>query len=37
MELSPRTIDGYRDELLKKLNVTSRVGLGVFAIKYGFN
>jgi DNA-binding NarL/FixJ family response regulator len=35
MELSPRTIDGYRDELLKKLNVQSRIGLVIFAIKYG--
>jgi len=37
MNLSPRTIDGYRDHLLKKLNVQSRVGLVVFAIKYGFH
>jgi len=36
MNVSPRTIDGYRDHLLKKLNVQSRVGLVVFAIKYGF-
>ena len=35
MELSPRTVDGYRDELLKKLKVQSRIGLVVFAIKYG--
>ena len=37
MNVSPRTIDGYRDHLLKKLNVQSRVGLVVFAIKYGFH
>jgi len=37
MKVSPRTIDGYRDHLLKKLNVQSRVGLVVFAIKYGFH
>ena len=35
MKVSPRTIDGYRDHLLKKLNVQSRVGLVIFAIKYG--
>lgn len=35
MRLSPRTIDGYRDHLLKKLNVQSRVGLVIFAIKNG--
>lgn len=35
MNVSPRTVDGYRDHLLKKLNVQSRVGLVIFAIKYG--
>jgi DNA-binding NarL/FixJ family response regulator len=35
MSVSPRTVDGYRDHLLKKLNVQSRVGLVIFAIKYG--
>jgi len=35
MELSPRTIDGYRDDLLKKLKVQTRIGLVIFAIKYG--
>jgi DNA-binding NarL/FixJ family response regulator len=35
MHLSPRTIDGYRDELFEKLNVKSRVGLVLFAIKNG--
>src|SRR5262249_40385377 len=35
MKISPRTVDGYRDHLLKKLNVQSRVGLVIFAIKYG--
>lgn len=35
MKLSPRTIDGYRDDLLKKLNVQSRIGLVTFAIKHG--
>ena len=35
MQLSARTIEGYRDELFKKLNVTSRVGLVIFSIKNG--
>lgn len=35
MCLSPRTIDGYRDTLFEKLNLKSRVGLVVFAIKNG--
>lgn len=33
MFLSARTIDGYRDNLFEKLNVKSRVGLVLFAIK----
>ena len=35
MKVSPRTVDGYRDDLLKKLNVQSRVGLVLYAIKNG--
>ena len=35
MQVSPRTVDGYRDELFRKLNVQSRVGLVIFAIKNG--
>lgn len=35
MELSPRTIDNYRDALFLKLNVKSRVGLAIYAIKSG--
>jgi two-component system, NarL family, invasion response regulator UvrY len=35
MHLSPRTIDGYRDALFEKLNIKSRVGLVLFAIKHG--
>jgi DNA-binding NarL/FixJ family response regulator len=35
MNVSPRTVDGYRDQLLKKLNVQSRIGLAIFAIRYG--
>ena len=37
MELSPRTVEGYRDELFKKLEVQSRVGLVIFAIKNGLH
>ena len=36
MKLSPRTVDGYRDSLFKKLNVTSRVGIAMYAIRTGF-
>lgn len=32
---SEKTIDGYRADLFKKLNVTSRVGLVMYAIKNG--
>ena len=35
MNLSPRTIDGYREALFEKLNVKNRVGLVLFAIKNG--
>jgi two-component system, NarL family, invasion response regulator UvrY len=33
MNVSPRTIDGYRDSLFEKLNVKTRVGLAMYAIK----
>jgi DNA-binding NarL/FixJ family response regulator len=33
--VSERTIDGYRDTLFKKLNITTRVGLVLYAIKNG--
>ncbi|MES2004031.1 MAG: response regulator transcription factor [Bacteroidota bacterium] len=33
MFLSPRTVDGYRDNLFDKLKVASRVGLVLFAIR----
>jgi two-component system invasion response regulator UvrY len=36
MKVSPRTVDGYRDALLRKLNLTSRVGIALYAIKSGF-
>jgi len=35
MNLSPRTIDGYRDALFEKLELKSRVGLVLYAIKNG--
>jgi DNA-binding NarL/FixJ family response regulator len=35
MFVSDRTVDGYRDALFKKLNVVSRVGLVLYAIKNG--
>lgn len=35
MCLSPRTIDGYRDSLLDKLQLKTRVGLAMYAIKSG--
>jgi DNA-binding NarL/FixJ family response regulator len=33
MFISPRTVDTYRDHLFKKLDVKTRVGLALFAIK----
>jgi DNA-binding CsgD family transcriptional regulator len=35
MYLSPKTIDGYRDNLFEKLQVKSRDGLAIYAIKHG--
>lgn len=34
MFVSPRTVDGYRDSVFVKLNVKSRVGIVMFAIKH---
>ena len=34
MCVSPRTIDGYRDSIFSKLNVKTRVGIVLFAIKH---
>ena len=33
MCVSPRTIDGYRDIVYEKLNIKTRVGLAVYAIR----
>jgi len=35
MFISPRTVDNYRDQLFEKLNVKSRVGLAMYAMKNG--
>jgi hypothetical protein len=35
LNLSPRAIDGYRDSLFEKLDVKSRVGLAIYAVKNG--
>jgi two-component system, NarL family, invasion response regulator UvrY len=35
MQISPRTVDNYRDALFLKLNVKSRVGLAMYALKTG--
>ncbi len=35
MFVSERTVDGYRESLFNKLNITSRVGLAIYAIKNG--
>lgn len=37
MFLSPRTIDGYRDSVFVKLNVKTRVGIVLFAIKHNLS
>lgn len=36
MFCSPRTVEGYRDALFEKLNLKSRVGLAVYALRNGF-
>lgn len=35
MNMTPRAIDGYRDSLFDKLEVKSRVGLAIYAVKNG--
>jgi two-component system, NarL family, invasion response regulator UvrY len=35
MKISHRTIDGYRDQLFLKLNIKSRTGLVIYALKKG--
>ena len=36
MYCSPRTVESYRDALFEKLDLKSRVGLAVYAIKNGY-
>lgn len=36
MFCSPRTVENYRDSLFEKLNLKSRVGLAIYALKNGF-
>jgi len=36
MHCSPRTVESYRDQLCEKLDLKTRVGLAVFAIRNGF-
>ena len=35
MQMNPRTVDNYRDHLFTKLNVKSRDGLAIYAVKNG--
>lgn len=35
MFVSPRTVDGYRDNLFEKLKVKTRIGLAIYAIRNG--
>ncbi len=35
MQMTPRNIDTYRDALFTKLDVKSRVGLAIYAVKNG--
>lgn len=35
MKITPRMIDSYRDSLFEKLDVKSRVGLAIYAVKNG--
>jgi DNA-binding NarL/FixJ family response regulator len=35
LKMNPRAIDGMRDNLFTKLDVKSRVGLAMYAIKHG--
>lgn len=37
MNCSTRTVEGYRDSLFEKLELKTRVGLAVYAIKNGFD
>ncbi len=34
MDVSPRTVDGYRDALFRKLQVSSRIGIVLYALNH---
>ena len=36
LQISPRTVDSYRDNLFEKLNIKSRSGLVLYAVQNGF-
>lgn len=36
MHVNNRTVEGYRDAICEKLNIKSRVGLALYAIKKGY-
>jgi two-component system invasion response regulator UvrY len=36
MNVSPRTVDGYRDSLFEKIGVKTRTGLAVYAIQHKY-
>ena len=36
LQISPRTVDAYRDNLFEKLNIKSRSGLVLYAVQNGF-
>ncbi len=35
MCVSPRTVDGYREALFTRLNIKTRVGLAIWAVRTG--
>ncbi len=35
LQISPKTVDRYRDDLFKKLKINSRTGLAIFALQNG--
>jgi len=35
MHVSPRTVDGYREALFERLQLKSRVGLALWAVRMG--
>ncbi|MEQ9423567.1 MAG: response regulator transcription factor [Cyclobacteriaceae bacterium] len=37
MNISPRTVDGYRESLFEKLSIKNRIGLVIYGIKNGIH